>query len=79
MKIYVIRDDSYYSMSRKEKEDIFRRSLSVFKKKVSDSGVLQECRKREFYESPGQKRRRKKKESDLLKKKEERKNNLGGF
>ena len=79
MKIYFIRDDSYYSMNRKEKEDIFKRSLSVFKKRVSDSGVLQEYRKREFYESPGQKRRRKKKESDLLKKKEQKKNNIGGF
>jgi ribosomal protein S21 len=79
MKVYVIRDDSYYSMNRKEKEDIFKKSLSVFKKKVSDSGVLQECRKREFYESPGQKRRRKKKESDLVKRKEQRKNNMMGL
>jgi ribosomal protein S21 len=76
MKINVIRDDGYYSLSRKEKEDIFKKSLSVFKKRVADSGVLQECRKREFYESQGQKRRRKKKESDAIKRKENKKNNL---
>lgn len=75
MKVNVIRDDSYYSMSRKEKEDIFKKSLSIFKKRVADSGVLQEYKKREFYESPGQKRRRKKKESDLLKKKSNERNN----
>jgi len=76
MKVNVIRDDGYYSLGRKEKEDIFKKSLSIFKKRVADSGVLQEYRKREFYESPGQKRRRKKKESDLLKRREQKRNNI---
>jgi ribosomal protein S21 len=71
MKVNVFKkDDGYYNISRKEKEDMFKKSLSIFKKRVADSGVLQECKKREFYESPGQKRRRKKKESVLLRKKE---------
>lgn len=76
MKVNVIRDESYYSLSRREKEDIFKKSLSVFKKKVADSGVLQECKKREYYETPSQKRRRKKKESIALRKKAEKKNNM---
>jgi ribosomal protein S21 len=70
MKVNVFKDDGYHGMSRKEKEDMFKKSLSIFKKRVADSGVLQECKKREFYESPGQKRRRKEKESALLRKKE---------
>lgn len=70
MKIKIIKDESvYHSLSQREKEDVFRRGLSIFKKVVSDSGVLQECRKREFYESPSEKKRRKKKESNLTRKK----------
>lgn len=76
MKINVIRDDSYYSLSRREKEEIFKKSLSVFKKKVADSGILQEYKKREYYETPSQKKRRKQKESIALRKKAEKKNNL---
>lgn len=75
MKVNVIRDEGYYSLSRREKEEIFKKSLSIFKKKVADSGVLQECKKREYYETPSQKKRRKKKESVALRKKAEKKNN----
>jgi len=75
MKVYVIRDDNYYSLNRREKEEIFKKSLSVFKKRVADSGVIQEYKKREYYESPGQKKRRKQKESIALRKKAE-KNNI---
>jgi ribosomal protein S21 len=71
MKVNVVKDNGYYSMNKKEKDDIFKRSLSIFKKRVADIGIIQECKKREFYESPGQKRRRKKKESSLIRKKEQ--------
>jgi ribosomal protein S21 len=49
--------------SMAEKEIAFKKMFSIFKKAVVDSGILQEYKKREFYESPGEKRRRKKKES----------------
>lgn len=49
--------------SWQDKEFAFKKMFSAFKKAVADSGILHECKKREFYESPGEKRRRKKKES----------------
>lgn len=76
MKVYVIRDDNYYNLNRREKEEIFKKSLSVFKKRVADSGVIQEYKKREYYESPGQKKRRKQKESMIQRKKAEKKSSL---
>jgi small subunit ribosomal protein S21 len=36
----------------------FAKALRKFKKKVADDGLLQELRKREFYESRGTKRRK---------------------
>jgi ribosomal protein S21 len=76
MKITVIRDEAYYnSLSQREKDDVFRKCLSIFKKAVTDSGVLQELKMREFNETPGQKRRRKKKESDAYRRNLEKKNN----
>lgn len=45
-----------------EKEIAFKKMFSIFKKAVVDAGILQEYKKREYYESPGEKRRRKKKE-----------------
>lgn len=70
MKIRIVKDEqNYYSLSQREKEDTFKRGFSIFKKVVSDSGILQEFKKREFYESPGEKRRRKKKEGALARKK----------
>jgi small subunit ribosomal protein S21 len=45
-----------------DKEIAFKKMFSTFKKLVVDAGILQEYKKREFYESPGEKRRRKKKE-----------------
>lgn len=69
MKIRIIKDEHYHSLSQREKEDLFKRGLNTFKKVVSDSGVLQEAKKRKSYESPSEKRRRKKKEVDLIRKK----------
>jgi ribosomal protein S21 len=40
----------------------FRSLLSAFKKKVTNAGIISECKRREYFESPGEKRRRKKKE-----------------
>jgi ribosomal protein S21 len=69
MKIRILKEDGHHNLSQREKEDLFKRGLNIFKKVTSDSGVLQELKKRESYESPGEKRRRKKKETDLIRKK----------
>ena len=37
--------------------------LRKFKKKVERAGIVQECRKREYYEKPNQKKQRKRKEA----------------
>ena len=36
----------------------FERALRLFRKKVQNAGVIQEVRKREYYEKPNQKRKR---------------------
>ena len=41
----------------------FDQMLRQFKKKVDRSGIIQECRKRAYYEKPAQKRQRKKAEA----------------
>ena len=41
----------------------FDQMFKRFKKKVERDGILQEVRKREFYEKPAQKKQRKKKEA----------------
>lgn len=38
----------------------FEKALRKFRKKVDDSGVLKEVKKREFYETPSQERKAKK-------------------
>lgn len=43
----------------REGEDVSR-ALRKFKKKIEESGLLDELRKREFYEKPTTKRKRKK-------------------
>lgn len=43
----------------KDYEDI-NRALRRFKKKIEESGVLEDLRKKEFYEKPTTKRKRKK-------------------
>jgi len=39
--------------------DSFETALRRFKKKVQDAGLLQEMRKREFYEAPSARRKKK--------------------
>ena len=48
---------------RKPKPLSFDQLLRRFKKKVDRAGIIQEVRKREYYEKPAQKRQRKKKEA----------------
>ena len=36
----------------------FERALRIFRKKVEKSGILQEVRKREYYEKPAQRKQR---------------------
>jgi ribosomal protein S21 len=75
MKIRIIKDnDHHHNLSQREREDTFKRGLNIFKKVVSDTGILQEAKRREYYESPSEKRRRKKKESNLIRKKNSDKN-----
>ena len=41
----------------------FEQMFKKFKKKIERDGILQEVRKREFYEKPAQKKQRRKKEA----------------
>lgn len=69
VKVYL--KDLPHNASVSDREIAFKKMFSIFKKAVVDAGILQEYKKREFYESPGEKRRRKKKEqmNQLLKSK----------
>jgi ribosomal protein S21 len=51
--------------SYEERDRAFRNMLSLFKKLVNDSGIINEYKQRQFYESPSEKRKRKRKESEL--------------
>ena len=48
---------------RQPKPLTFDQMLRKFKKKVDRAGIIQELKKREYYEKPAQKRQRKKKEA----------------
>tara|TARA_Y100001963_G_scaffold79933_1_gene110997 strand:- start:2926 stop:3201 length:276 start_codon:yes stop_codon:yes gene_type:complete len=48
---------------RKPRPLTFDQMLRKFKKKVERAGIVQECRKREYYEKPNQKKQRKRKEA----------------
>ena len=48
---------------RKPRPLTFDQMLRKFKKKVERAGIIQELKKREYYEKPAQKRQRKKKEA----------------
>ena len=54
-------------------------ALRKFKKSVEAAGIIQEVRKREFYEKPTAKRRRKKAEAVARWKKKERMLKLNGY
>lgn len=49
--------------SKEEKERAFRSMFSVFKRRCNEAGIVSEWKRRQFYESPGEKRRRKRKEN----------------
>jgi small subunit ribosomal protein S21 len=48
---------------KKKRPMSFDQMLRKFKKKVERAGIIQEIKKREYYEKPAQKRQRKKKEA----------------
>ena len=54
-------------------------AIRKFKKACDRAGIVQEVRKREFYEKPNQKRRRKKKEAVARWRKYERSQDLGSY
>ena len=47
------------------KDNNIEKALSLFKRKVKNSGLLKELRDREYYEKPSIKRRNKRKKSQL--------------
>ena len=49
--------------NKKRRPITFDQMLRQFKKKCERAGIIQEVRKREYYEKPSQKRQRKKKEA----------------
>ena len=55
----------------------FDRALRIFRKKVDNSGILQEVRKREYYEKPTAVRKRKAAAAVKREAKNQRKNRLG--
>ncbi len=56
--------------TREDDERAFKFMFSVFKRKVNESGILSEYKKKQFFESKSEKRRRKEKESLLQRRKE---------
>lgn len=53
--------------SREDRERAFRSMFAAFKKQVNECGILSECKARQYYESPSEKKKRKKKEIELEK------------
>ena len=53
-----------FNRNRPQREPTFDMLMRQFKKKTERSGIIQECRKREFYEKPTAKRKRKKAEAE---------------
>ena len=52
------------NFNKKKKQPMsFDQMLRQFKKKCERAGIIQEVRKREYYEKPAQKKQRKKKEA----------------
>ena len=62
---------------RKPKPLTFDQMMRQFKKKVERAGIIQELRKREFFEKPAQKKQRKKKEAIRREKINQDNNSLG--
>ena len=51
------------NLHRMDRDKGLKAMLAIFKKACLNADILTECKRREFYESPGEKRRRKKQES----------------
>jgi ribosomal protein S21 len=51
------------NLYRMDRDKGLRAMLAIFKKACMNADIITECKRREFYESPGEKRRRKKQES----------------
>jgi ribosomal protein S21 len=52
-----------YDATPQERWTAFKNMLMAFNKAVDESGIKKELKRREFYESPGEKKRRKRKEA----------------
>lgn len=55
--------------SEDQKDRDFKTMLSIFKRRVNEEGILDDYKRSQVFEKPGDKRRRKRKESQILKKK----------
>lgn len=53
-----------------EKERAFKSMLTVFKRQVNESGILNLYKQYQYYESPGEKKRRKRKEAVIERQRE---------
>lgn len=56
--------------SYEQEEKAFKMMFSIFKRRVNESGILTECKSRQYYETPGEKKRRKRREAVLQRRKE---------
>jgi ribosomal protein S21 len=56
--------------SQNDRDREFKKMLSIFRKAVTDSGVITLYKQKQFFESPGEKRRRKLKESGANRRRE---------
>lgn len=57
VRVVVNKNPNMPNPSKEVREANLSAALKTFKRKVNRDGVLQECRKREFYLKPGLKRR----------------------
>lgn len=60
MKNYNKRDNDFAGLKVIVHNNDVNKALRKFKKKIAEDGILQELRKREYYESKGTKRRKEK-------------------
>lgn len=65
--------DQIKKNSRRSHDEALSIALQIFKRKVKESGVMNELRNRKFHRTPSQKRRFKENEAIKRRKREERK------
>jgi len=65
------------NLYRMDRNKGLKAMLAIFRKAVTNAGILTECKRRETYESPGEKRRRKKRESIRERIKNQQKKDMG--